>query len=306
MATRIENILTRARDTLADPNASRWTDDRLLRILDEGHKDLAKQTKILKGQHTILVEFGVHTYTLPDNLWLITRAAYADAEIELVSYDSMDKRADQERVGRRPQHHHTRGYSSNEDYNSLWTLDEGSEITALVYDNRNLHDIRVYPIPGLGIADHNYEFVNGGTTEFDGDEMYGVIADITDYTFESPFGLLAQLYDPQVQVESSDTYGVVTYIDEANRALHVWYIRIPDTLSSVNDELETPTMFDTALKHYVVGHAFRDDLDVQYRDMAAESIRLYGRELELAQETNRSDGTRNPGIYRSTYRGAFE
>ena len=310
MATRIESILTRARDTLADPNEERWTDARLIRLLDEAHKDLAKQTKILKGQHTILVEVGVYTYVLPENLWLITRATYADADINLVSYDSMDERVRKDRLSEQPNDSRERGYgySSAIDYSvkRAWQLDEGSEITALVYDNRNLHDIRVYPIPDAGIADNNYQFTNAGDVSFYGDELLGVVTDITDYTFNSPFGLLAELYDPQIASESSDTYGVTTAIDEANKAINIWYIRIPDELTAVTDDLETPTMFDVALKHYIVGHAFRDDLDVQYREMGAESIRLYNRELEIALETNRTDGTRNATAFTSTYRGAFE
>ena len=306
MATRIENILTRARDTLADPTAQRWSDDRLLRILDEGHKDLAKQTKILKSQQTILVEFGVHTYTLPENLWLITRAAYADKELDLVSYDSMDKRARDEHSNSKSQDSDARGSSNSYEHTSTWPLDEGSEITALVYDNRNLGEIRVYPIPGLGIADSNYTFENAGDLAYDGDALLGVVTDITGYTFYSPYGLLTELYDPRIKVETSDDFGVTTEINEANSAVNIWYIRIPDTITAVSDELETPAMFDVALKHYVVGHAFRDDLDVQYRDMAAESIRLYAGELAIAQDTNRRDGTHTSSAYRSTYRGAFE
>ena len=310
MATRIENILTRARDTLADPQAERWSDARLLRLLDEAHKDLAKQTKILKGQHTILVEIGVHTYVLPENLWLITRAAYDNADISLVSYDHMDERVRKDRLSELPSDSRERGYGyrSAIDYsvNRTWQLDEASEITALVYDNRNLHDIRVYPIPNAGIADNNYEFTNAGDISFDGDALLGVVTDITDYTFNSPFGLLAELYEPSIKVETGDAYGVTTAIDEAKKAINIWYIRIPNEITAVDSDLETPTMFDVALKHYIVGHAFRDDLDVQYREMGAESIRLYNRELEIALETNRTDGTRNATSFTSTYRGAFE
>jgi len=311
MATRIENILTRARDTLADPNADRWSDARLLRLLDEAHKDLAKQTKILKGEHTILVEIGVHTYTLPDNLWLITRAAYADADINLASYDGMDERMRKDRLSEQPNDSRERGYgySSAIDYSvkRAWQLDEGPEIVALVYDNRNINTIRVYPIPDAGIFEEStYEFVNAGPIQFEGDQLLGVVSDITGYTFNSPFGVFAEFYDPFVTAESGDAFGVATAIHESKNAVTVWYIRIPEEVTVVTDSLETPTMFDVALKHYIVGHAFRDDLDVQYREMGAESIRLYNRELEVVQETNRTDGTRNATAFTSTYRGGFE
>lgn len=313
MATRIENILLRARDTLADPNSERWSDARLLRILDEGHKDLCRQTKILKGIYEFMPVVGEHTYPLPDNVWLILRAAFNNAEIALVSYDHMDEQAKKRRLSTSPNDSRERGhgYSSAIDYvgTNRWELDEGSQITALVYDNRNLNEIRVYPTPDEGIMENDYEFENSEVNEFAGDEYFGIVTDITGqptYTFDSYFGEVTQLFDPAVKVELIDTYGFVTNISDSTGSVHIWYIRLPETVTSVDDELETPTMFDTALKHYVIAHAFRDDLDVQYRDMAAESMTLYNRELEVAKATNRTDGVRNPTVHTSTYRGAFE
>lgn len=313
MATRIENILLRARDTLADPNKERWSDDRLLRILDEGQKDLCRQTKILKGLHEFILEIGVYTYELPVNMWLITRASYNNEEIALYSYDNMDERVSKQRLSSQRNYSRERGhgYSSAIDYTgqARWELDESSTISALIYDNRNLDEIRVYPIPNEGITDNSYEFENAGPVEFAGDEYFGVVTDITgqpDYTFDSPFGVVTQLFDPSVKVEQIDTFGVVTDIADSTGAINIWYIRLPDDVTDVEDALEIPSMFDTALKHYVVSQAFRDDLDVQYRDMAAESFTLYKRELEIAQETNRTDAVRSATANKTTYRGGFE
>lgn len=313
MATRIENILLRARDTLADPNKERWSDDRLLRILDEGQKDLCRQTKVLKGQYEFILEVGVHTYELPTNIWLITRASYANEEIQLYTYDNMDERMRKQRLSRQYNDSRERGqgYSSAIDYvgQSRWELDESDRINALIYDNRNLGEIRVYPIPNENIAESNYTFENAGDVEFAGDEYFGVVTDITgnpDYTFDSPFGVVTQLFDPSIKSEQIDDFGVVTDIVDSTGACNIWYIRLPDDITDVLDDLELPYMFDTALKHYVVSQAFRDDLDVQYRDMAAESFTLYKRELEIAQETNNSDGIRNAFATATTYRGGFE
>lgn len=313
MATRIENILLRARDTLADPNSERWSDDRLLRILDEGQKDLCRQTKILKGQHEFVLEIGEHTYTLPDNLWLITRASFGSEEIQLLSYDNMDERVKKERLSRGYQDSRERGqgYSSAIDYigQNRWELDESDQIAALIYDNRNLNEIRVYPIPNENIAENSYPFENAGDVEFAGDEYFGVVTDLTgvpDYTFDSPYGVVTELFDPSIKIEQIDTFGVVTDIVDSTGSINIWYIRIPNDVTDVADDLEIPTMFDMALKHYVVSQAFRDDLDVQYREMAAESFTLYQRELDVAQETNRKDGVRNATARSTTYRGAFE
>ena len=65
MTTRIADILTRARDSLADPNKERWSDDRLLRLLDEGQKHFAREAKLLKATSIINLFPDQATYTLP-------------------------------------------------------------------------------------------------------------------------------------------------------------------------------------------------------------------------------------------------
>ena len=310
--TRIVNILTRARDTLADPLASRWTDDRLLRLLDEAQKDVAKQTKILKGTHDMALTIGVSNYTLPDNVWLITRATFDNYEIPLVSYDQQDEQARKEVIADRTYntHERRRGYGSDlsDRYGRInWELAEGSRVESLVYDNRNINDIRVYPIPNDDIADTSYTFLNEGETVFVGDELLGVTTSIDDYTIDTVYGLVASLFDPAIENEIFDSpFGVITGISETVALVKIWYIRIPDEITALTSVLETPPMFDVALKHYIIGHALRDDIDVQYRDMATESLALYKRELGVADETNRSDGTRNAVNFNTTYRGGFE
>lgn len=353
--SRISDILVRARDTLADPRKERWSDERLLRLLDEAQSDLAKHSSILKGSYEFSLSIGEYNYTLPDDVWLITRATYDNKDIQLLSYDKLDEQLD-------------------------WDLVEGNAIEALVFDNRNVNQIRTYPIPNADIADAAYAFQNSGylevtTTEFDspfglltdvpstdslldefgvvteaesilylitdpnscngasvvddidfssvfgvttdvednlrtvgfhGDELLGVVVDIDDYSIDSVYGVTASLYDPNIKTEVMDSpYGIVTSVSESQKSIKIWYVKLPDKLTSMNSTLQTPPMFDTALKHYVVGHALRDDIDVQYREMGAESIALYERELAIATRTNASDSTRRAANYTATYRGGF-
>lgn len=316
MATRIENILTRARDTLADPDKERWTDDRLLRLVDEAQRDIAKQTQILKSDYTFVLEIGVAEYTLPDNVWLITRASTESYEIRLFSYDRMDEETRKIQLSRTYsdyQRERDHGYSTNVyPGRYIWETDTGSDIQRIIYDNRNINTIRVYPIPNEDIALNDYTFENAGPVTFVGDELYGCVTALTgsssdeDYTFDSIYGCVTSLFDPQVTQESIDTYGVVTAIADSAKSVTLYYIRIPDTITSVDDVPETPPMFDEAIKHYIIANALRDDLDVQYRDMAAESMTLYNRELQVVQMTNSTDSTRNANNYTTTYRGGFE
>lgn len=312
VSTRIVNILTRVRDTLADPNKERWSDERLLRLLDEAQQDVAKQSQLLKGTYDLSLVIGQAEYSLPEDLWLITRATFDDYEIPLRSYDNMDEQAKKDTLSRsgRLGVERTRGYSVNLDSayrRANWEVSEGSNIEALIFDNRNMQNIRVYPIPDSSIAESAYTFENAGTPEYAGDELLGVSTSITDYSLSSIYGVITSLYEPSIENEIFDSvYGVVTGITESEVVVKIWYIKTPEALTTLADNLELPRMFDVALKHYVVGHALRDDLETQYREMGAESLNLYERELGIAKATNRTDGTRNATNHSSTYRGGFE
>ena len=312
MPSRIEDILTRARDTLADPGKDRWTDERLLRLVDEAQEDIAKQTKLLKGTYDLSLVIGQAEYSLPDDLWLIVRATFDDYEIPLKSYDNMGEQARKTTLSRPSQYgvERTSGYSVNLDssysrYN--WEVEEGSTIEALIFDNRNIQSIRVYPIPSASIAESSYTFENAGTVEYVGDELLGVSTSITDYSANSIYGVITSLYEPAIANEIfNSVYGVVTGVTESEVVVKIWYIKTPAALTTVTDELELPRMFDVAIKHYVIGHALRDDIDTQYREMGAESIAWYERELKIARDTSSTNATKNAVNHSSTYRGGFE
>jgi hypothetical protein len=309
MATRIETILLRARDTLADPNGERWSTDRLLRLLDEGQKDVAKHTKLLKGQTTIPLVEGQAIYELPSDVWLITRAAFDDCRISLYTYDQLDELVRTRALDNNYDRYNERGNSYNSSEPGFggycWETDTGAEVQALVYDRRNLNEIRVYPIPNEDISTNSYTFETDDP-EFEGAELLGVTADITDYSFDTVFGVVTELYDPQVEIENfQEIYGVLTGINESEGVINIWYIKMPTEITTVDDTLETPAMFDTALKHYLVANAFDDDYDTRFAEKSAKALVYYERELGIAQDTQANDGVRDSQVNTTDYRGAF-
>ena len=118
MTTRVADIITRARDTLADPKKERWSDDRLLRLLDEAQKDLARQTSLLKGYSSIRLEPFKATYAMPEDCWRLTRAHFAEQYLQLFSHESLDK------------------------LDLAWYTKQGSTLQALVFDQRNENVVR--------------------------------------------------------------------------------------------------------------------------------------------------------------------
>lgn len=281
MTTRVADILTRARDTLADPNKERWSDDRLLRLLDEAQKDFARQTSLLKGYVNIpLIPFAA-VYSLPADCWRVTRAHYAERNLHLASHEAMDS------------------------FDPDWYTRTGAYIETLVFDQRNDSVIRCYPIPDDSILQYNYTFEQTDTPEYAGAGRFGVVTEFGDYTMDGVHGVVTSLFDPAITTEAFDSaYGVVTDVGESVGNIAIFYIRDPATIKYLTDELEISSRWDVALKHYVVGHAFLDDLDTSYQQRGSTSLSLYDRELNMAQRTSRHDGTAAQ-IYSTPYNGGF-
>jgi len=290
--TRIERILQSSRVTLADRDGDRWSDDDLILILSEGHKDLCRHSQILKGRYDIALEPGVVYYSLPEDVWLLQRITYNNAQLPLVSHSYLDA---------------TQIASSVRDFginiNSQWEDDTG-EPEAILYDKRNVGELKVYPIPDDSIYEDNYEFDFENNDGFYGDAAFGVLTELPPYTANSEFGVVSDLVDPFVNDSFNSAFGVVTAVQDNKSRLTCYYIKQPPELTSVNDELLTPGMFDTALKYYVVGHAFMNDLNQEYQAKGAQQLGFYDRELRIAEKTNTRDSTR-ASQYDTPYRGAF-
>ncbi len=375
--SRIDNILTRARDSLADHAKQRWTDDRLLRLVDEAQKDIARHSRLLKGTFDVALSTDIHTYELPEDMHLIVRATYDNCDIPLVSYDTMDEQAKKDVLSREGYGVERRGFSSP----TCWELDTAGYVDRLIYDNRNMGEIRVYPMPDSTLVDNDYTFQQAGYLDHFSDEVknpfgvlttlgpadallddfgvtvsaegvtyivtdtnscngvhaidevevtspYGVMVELTDsiasiafhgdeqlglavsidgYNTDSAHGVITDLYDPDVSREEfKSVFGVLTSVNETNKAVKIWYIRTPKTLESAKDSLELPTMYDTALRLYVVGNAFLDDNDAANRQKGSDTLSMYDRELTLAQTTSSNDGASNATVLTTSYRGPFE
>lgn len=232
-----QDIIDNARDSLADPNKERWSDARLLRLLDEGQKYVARLYSLLHGSSGILLSTDKAIYQLPSDLLFIKRCAYLQKPLPLYTYSEMDEREPD------------------------WTSKQGSTIEALVFNDRNLQEIRVYPVPDDDFPVEHYQFSSpfGVTTQIE-----GVTGDI--------FGVLTNLAaNGSGDVTLTSVLGVATdgsYLEQ----LDMLYTRDPVTLSSSTNELELPPMFDRVLKLYVIGYAFSDDLDSKNQEKDRKSV----------------------------------
>lgn len=287
MATRIERILELARVSLADKQKQRWSDSDLLLILDEGHKDFCRQTQLLHGRTEVLLEVGNPYITLPEDCWLLTRVEYAGVSIPFTTTTKLD-------------HQPVRRGNDFDYYSSTdWESDVGRP-EALIYDRRNLGEARLYPIPDETIYDVRYTFSTPAPA-FVGAELLGEVTGVDDYTLSSDFGVVTGFFEPGVNDYFSSDFGVVVEGAATDDQLIVWYIRNPAEVAAVSDDLDTPAMFDTALKYYVVGQAYLNDINEEYQAKGAQQLAFYQRELDIANKTQQRDGTR-AAVHETSYR----
>lgn len=159
MATRIEEILLRVRDTLADPSGARWSTERLVRLVDEAQKDICRQAKILKGKTLLPIVPGTCVYDLPTDVNIVDRILFNGQKLNIVSHADMDTiRTDWETV-----------------------VSEVLMVDYIVYDKLNQRQIKIYPIPAA-------------TVDVSLDSPYGIMAGINGFSMTDLYGVVTEVY----------------------------------------------------------------------------------------------------------------
>jgi hypothetical protein len=133
---------------------------------------------------------------------------------------------------------------------------------------------------------------------------FGIIVDITDYSFDQIYGTVVDLTDDTVVDTFEDVYGFVDTMVEACSFLTCYYLRNPIDLVDINSELSIPAMYDIALKFYVCGQAFLNDIDTGYQQKGAAQMMIYERHLKTAKKDSSRDWTR-AGQFETVYRRGF-
>lgn len=255
---RLENIILKVRDTLADPNGERWPDTRLLRLVDEAQKEICRHAKLLRTKITFPIYLNEANYTLPDDLLLLDRVLYNNQVIPLKSHLQLDNEVD--------------GWEG-----------EFGKVEAVVFDKQNRGIIKLYKIPSELEGKDTYT----STTD------YGVAAEVEGYLLNSDYGLVVDLDIGYYFDDYNSDYGLLIDWEVSVDYLTIYYIKKPIDITSLTDELEIDDAFDNAIKYYVTGKALRDDMDTQNRTVGNEELSFYKEELLHAIKDDEMDFTRN-------------
>ena len=131
-----QDIITKARYSLSDTDEDRWTDARLLSLLNDAIIDVAKNTTLFVETYIYTVANLVVDIDLNDTALKILRAEYLDEPLPFYSFEEMDKK-DKE-----------------------WQLETGTEVKAIIYDKQRNGLFKQYPIVSNAQNPH-IEYPNG-------------------------------------------------------------------------------------------------------------------------------------------------
>ena len=116
-----KDLLYRARHTLSDLTSSRWSDERLLILLNEGLNDIAKRTILFVKTGYIKLVSQQTEYDFSSYAVKVLRVEYLDKPLECFSHSEMDKK------------------------DSSWQQREGPYLKAYILDKQKEACIKVYP-----------------------------------------------------------------------------------------------------------------------------------------------------------------
>lgn len=343
MPTRVENILRLARITLADVAAQRWDDGTLLSILNEGVIDLCQQTQILRTRLDVPVYVGRAEFPLPDNCWLLSRVLYKDHALPIVTHRELDDTHPtsdyytngwESDVGTIESIVYDK--QSLGDCKVYPIPDKGDTLIAYTFEGASSADL--YDIDLFGVTTYAtfasltslYGIVSAigsldTTTSLDpsygvaatlilddldsaiyktAEPGFGVTVGLDDYTFTSVFGVLSDLTDPDILTETfSPVFGVLAQLEDEYIYVRCYYIKTPAVIDSLDSEISSPSIYDTALKFYVVGQAFLNDLDAASQSKAQQQLLIYERHVKNAKSSSEKDFTQSGQLHTIYRRG---
>lgn len=119
-----KDILDNARYTLSDLAKDRWTDARLLALLNEGLTLINTKTTIFVETKIIVLTDLVADLDLSASATKIVRAEYLDEKVPLKTMDEMDS-----------------------EQGKAWMTKKGPKLEAIVYSKQKRGLYRLYPVP---------------------------------------------------------------------------------------------------------------------------------------------------------------
>lgn len=269
--TRTQSIIEDARLTLADPDKTRWSDERLLALLNVAQNEIATKAQLIKRTVLLPVFKGQANYVLPDDVIWIERAYYDGKPLRLLDYKVVDNLS-RDRVG---------------------------VPTSIVFNKHPYNEVVLYPKP----SNNSEAYVKLS------DEIVGVATDIEELGVKifDANGIITDLEAENLEVEVDSPYGGISDVYQILYPLEIYYIAEPKKITSLDEDPEIGPTCDKALKLYIIFSALFDDMDTQNRQSASVYAQYYNDALnDIKKFASRDHVSTITQLETNPYNGVFE
>lgn len=150
----VKDLFKKARFTLSDLDATRWSDERLIILLNEGLNDIASKTILFVKTGYVILNSQQTTYDFSAFAIKLLRIEYQDKPLPSFSHDEMDNK------------------------DSSWQQREGPLLKAYILDKQKEANIKVYPkLTNAENAIINYGGLYGIVTAISYSDLQLVVTD---------------------------------------------------------------------------------------------------------------------------------
>jgi len=328
----VRDIVEAARYRLGDTDKTGWSDNRLVKLVNSGQKDICKTTSVYRRISYIPLANNQVLYPLPRDCYDIERLEYEGHQLPIYS------REDLENIKTPP---HRFAIKSNlnrlniELYPELTNLQmfEGFIIGTVAADAGANSGLDILPAEGvvttsssksiqiqeaLGVTTsitenidcHKYSdfgSVVGSNMDLhllvhsvSDDADLGVLCDIGFKADKEHFGF----FDHMNNIYSHGTYGITTDVLFPEYYVTVFYVAIPPITEFFEGSLILDDLWEKALVHYVVGMARQDDNDEGNYKIGEAEMAKYDKEVAKAQKISAKSYTSQiKGVRETNYMG---
>lgn len=192
----VSKIITNVRDTLSDTAKHRYTDARLIKLLNDAMLDIATNSTLLIDTKFVGVSNNVVEYDLSTIMIRLLRVEYLDEPLPLYTFEEMDSKKVQ------------------------WQLEYGEEVKAIVYSKQKVGTFRVYPIPENAINDHiSYTGTYGIVTSITYSDILPILVNSLGDIGDIPNTALLKLYYIRKPAEATALTDTLEIDDNTQRAI---------------------------------------------------------------------------------------
>ena len=271
-----QDLITSIRYKVGDTKSTKWDNDRIIDLLNEGLEDIAKKASIKKVDISLPILPYQRELVIPnDDVIDIISVKILGSEVQLITFDELINIPD-------------------------WYNTTGEKIRYIAFTKQNIKHLTLYPL--LTEASTNYENLL---------ESSGLVIDIPGVDRDSLYGIITSLdvaqniITPENIWEQQDLSGGLTTVSDNFVIATIRYKAIPNKVLSVTDTIDLDTSYKQALIYYVSGMLLLDDNRAESVAKGTQFINKYEVETKELRDRTVNSNQAFTGL-NTDYRTGFE